>query len=242
LPSAGGAGVDDDVAGVGVVGLGGAPGEVAGADPDEGVGEALGVLLAPRRRQRLVPGGPVLLVAAGQRLRPRLRGNVAVVAVVAVVVVVGVVEVVHGGAERLQDDGGLLGRELAAEGELVVVDPSPAQLPPGPGAGAVGVGDAAVGAGEPLQLPGRHRGRHLGQVGLVVGGRDPGQRPDLRVRQAGGGELGPDQRQIRQGAGDPDVLAGGARRDLALPRQPRRARRHLPRRPPLTVIEVSHQL
>ena len=70
-------GVDDDLVGVRVVGLGGAPGQIAGADPDEGVGEALGVLLPPRRRQRLVPGGPVPLVLAGQRLRPRFRGNVA---------------------------------------------------------------------------------------------------------------------------------------------------------------------
>ena len=53
---------------------------------------------------------PLPLVLAGQRLGPRLRGNVAVA-----VVVVGVLVVVHGGPERLQYDGGLLRRELAAE-------------------------------------------------------------------------------------------------------------------------------
>ena len=206
--------VDDDLVDVGVVGLPGAPREVVSADPDERVGQALGVLLAPWRRQRLVPGGPVLLVLAGERLCPRFRGNVAVAVVV---VVVGMLEVAHGGPERLQHDRGLLGRELAAEGELVIVHPAPAQLSPRPDPGAIGVGDAAVGAGEPLQLPGRHREGHLGQVGLVVRVRDPGQRADLGVGEPGGGKLGPDQRQLRQGAGDPDMLAGGARRDLALP-------------------------
>jgi len=37
-------------------------------------------------------------------------------------------EVVQGSPKRLQYDGGLLGRELAAEGELVVVDPNSARI------------------------------------------------------------------------------------------------------------------
>ena len=49
-------------------------------------------------------------------------------------------------------------------------------------------------------------------------------------------------RQAGQGAGDPDLLAGGARGDLAFPGQPRRARGQVPRRPAAAGVELGDQL
>ena len=158
-----------------------------------------------------------------------------------VVVVVGVLQVVAGGAQRQEDDSGGLGGEDGAELVVKVAGRSPGQLACRPGPPAFRLADPPVRVGEPLQLPSGHRRSHLYQVGLGFRGDDPGQRPHLGVGQAAGRELPPDERVIHQAAGDPDVLAGGAGGDLALPRQPRRARRHLPGRPSLPLVEVRHQ-
>jgi hypothetical protein len=160
---------------------------------------------------------------------------------VAVVVVVGVLEVVAGGAQRLEDDGGGLGGQDGAELVVQVAGRAPGELAGGPGAAGRRRADPPVRPGEALQLARGHRRGHLDQVRLGLRGDDPGQRPHLRVRHPARRELLPDQRVPRDGAGDPDLLAGGARGDLALPRQPGRARRQLPAGPPLALVEVRHQ-
>ena len=81
----------------------------------------------------------------------------------------------------------------------------------------------------------------LGQPRLGRRGGDPGQRPDLGVRQPRRGEPGPDDRQVPQRAGHPDVLPGRAGRHLALPRQPLRAGAHLPAGPAAAGVEVGEQ-
>jgi hypothetical protein len=48
-------------------------------------------------------------------------------------------------------------------------------------------------------------------------------------------------RQVPQRPGHPDLLAGGARRDLALPRQPRRAGGQVPAGPAAPRVELAYQ-
>ena len=158
-----------------------------------------------------------------------------------VAVVVGVLQVVAGGAQRLEDDGGGLGRQDGAELVVEVAGRAPGQPARGPGPGLAGLADPPVRPGEPLQLARGHRHGHRDEVRFGFPGGDPGQRARLGVRQAARRELPPDQRVLRQGPGDPDLLAGGAGGDLALPRQPRRAGRHLPVRPALALVEVRDQ-
>jgi len=215
----------------------GADGGVAGDQPQGGGADGAAVLEVAAQREGRVGG-----VRVGVRAGGHFRGNAtAVTVVMVVVVVVGVLEVVAGRPQRLQEHRRAVGGQHAPEHEHVIVGPSPGQAALLPGVRVLGGGDAAVGAGEPLELPGGHRHRHGRQVPLGLRGGDPGEGPDLRIRQPGGGELGPDDRQVRQGPGDPDLLAGGPWRDLAFPRQPGRARGHLPRRPPFPRIEIRDQ-
>jgi hypothetical protein len=64
------------------------------------------------------------------------------------------------------------------------------------------------------------------QASMVPSGAGSGGH-GLRVLWVGP-ELCADGRQVAQGAGYPDVLAGGARGHLALPRQPLGAAVHVP--------------
>ena len=102
----------------------------------------------------------------------------------------------------------------------VLLEP-PRQPAPHPRRRVIGLAGLPVGAGEPLQLVPGHRPGDLGQPRLGVRGRDPGQRPHLRIRQPARRELCPDHRQVPQRPRHPDVLPGGPGGHLALPRQPR---------------------
>ena len=150
-------------------------------------------------------------------------------------------EVGAGGAQRLQQDraGQRRQAERARQG-AVLLEP-PGQPAADPGLPVISRADLAVGAGEPLQLVRRHRPGQLRQPRLRRRRRDPGQRPHLGIGQRGRGEPGPDHRQVPQRPGHPDMLPGGTRGQLALPRQPLRAGAHLPRRPAPPGVEVGQQ-
>jgi hypothetical protein len=156
-------------------------------------------------------------------------------------IVVGLFQVAEGGAQRLQDDRRLLGRQQAPERELEVARPVPAELPPRPDQLVLLTRHPPVRLGEPLKLPGSHRQGHLQQVGLCLRGNDPGQRPHLGVRQSPGGELRRNEREAAQRPRHPDLVSGRARGDLAPPRKPGRAGGHVPVGPSLPGVEIGDQ-
>ena len=178
----------------------------------------------------------VRLRGAGRCAR-RFRGSAVIMAGM-----VRMVEVSRGGAERLDQDLALHRGQADCHRErpVFVID-APGHPPRRAGPLIDMTGHLPVGAGEPVQLPAGHRLGQLGQALLGGRGGDPGQGPDFRIRQPPGGEPGPDHRQVPQRPRDPDLLTGGAGCQLALPRQPRRARRQLPRLPPPPRIEVTDQ-
>ncbi len=145
------------------------------------------------------------------------------------------------GAQRRQHRRAVLRRQPHRQRQRPVLVQPPGQPPPQPRLLLHIAGHGAVRPGEPLQLVGRHRPRHLGQIRIRVRAGDPGQRPHLRKRQPPGGELAPDHRQRPERPGHPDMLTGGTRRQLALPRQPRRARRHVPLSPATAAVELGQQ-
>ena len=171
------------------------------------------------------------------RCARRFRGGAVIMAGT-----VRMVEVSRGGAERLDQDLALHRGQADRHRDppVLVIDP-PGHPPRRAGPLIDMTGDLPVRAGEPVQLPAGHRLGQLGQAFLGGRGGDPGQGPDFRIRQPPGGEPGPDHGQVPQGAGDPDLLAGGAGCQLALPRQLRRTRRQLPRLPPPPRIKVADQ-
>ncbi len=178
----------------------------------------------------------VRLRGAGRCAR-RFRGGAVIMAGT-----VRMVEVSRGGAERLDQHLALhRGQPDRHRQRPVFVIDAPGHPPRRAGPLIDMTGHLPVGAGEPVQLPAGHRLGQLGQALLGGRGGDPGQGPDFRIRQPPGGEPGPDDGQVPQRAGDPDLLTGGARRQLALPRQPRRTRRQFPRLPPPPGIEVTDQ-
>jgi len=93
---------------------------------------------------------------------------------------------------RLQDDDGTLRREQSAERVVRVIDPAPGQRVRRPRPAGAGGGDLAVRLREPLQLVRGHRRRHFDEIVFGLRGGDPGERPDLRVRQTPRGEFGGD--------------------------------------------------
>ena len=163
------------------------------------------------------------------------------VLVLRVPAVVRVLQVTPCGPQRLQDHRCVLGRQDGPELVVQVTDPVPGQPALGPGRAAVGLAHPPVGLGETLQLGRGHRRGHRDQVGFGLRGDDPGKCSHLGVGQAGRGELVPDERVLRQGPGHPDLVAGGAGGELALPRQPGRAGRQLPVSPTAALVEVRHQ-
>ena len=72
------------------------------------------------------------------------------------------------------------------------------------------VDHAAQAAAELLELGSRAGASELGQLGLVLGGRDPGERPNLRVGKLATTKPVVEQRQLAEGTGHPHLLAGGA--------------------------------
>ena len=161
----------------------------------------------------------------------RFRGNA----------LVRVLQVSTRGTQRLEQHRALQRGEPERAGQRPVLLEPPYQPTADQRRCVIGLGGLAVGAGEPLQLVGGHRLGQLGQPCLGGRGGDPGQRPHLGIRQPPGGEPGPDHRQVPQRAGHPDMLPGGTRGHLALPRQPLRAAVHLPARPAPAGIEISQQ-
>ena len=227
-----GAGVDHDLVHLRVIGPGDLPGQERLGHRDQAVSQV-------RRRpdRRGVRGG---------RPRPRVRRAIAAAAGVAAAAnaprkprIAG--QVGAGGAERLQQHRAGQGRQAERAGQRPVLLEPPGQTAAHPGIRVIRPGDLAVGPGEPLQLVGGHWLGQLGQPALGGRGGDPGQRPDLGVRQLRRGEPGPDDRQVPQRPGHPDVLAGGAGGQLALPRQPLRAGAHLPAGPAAAGVEVGEQ-
>jgi hypothetical protein len=159
----------------------------------------------------------------------------------AVLGLVRMLQVVRPGAQRLQHHRAVSRGQPDGDADRLVLVVSPGQLPVPGHLLLLTAADPPVCLGEPLQLVGGHRSGHRHQVTLGFRSGDPGQRADFGVGQPPGRELLPDQREVTQQPRHPDVLAGGARGDLALPRQPRRARGHLPRRPAAAGIKVREQ-
>jgi len=78
-------------------------------------------------------------------------------------------------------------------------------------------GDAPT---DPLELSRGAGLRGVEEFGLVVGGRDPRQRTDLRVADQALGQRLVDLRKAPEGSCDTDPLAGGAWRQAARPSEP----------------------
>ena len=227
-----GAGVHHDLVHLRVIGAGHLPGQERLGHRDQPIGQVRGRPDHWRPRGRRVRGGRRL---RGRRVRGRrLRGNVSAR-------IREASEVGAGGAQRLEQHRALQRRQPERAGQRPVFLEPPRQPATHPRRRVIGRGDLAVRPGEPLQLVPGHRPGQLGQARLGGRGGDPGQRPDLGVGQRGRGELSADDGQVPQGAGDPDVLAGGAGGHLALPRQPLRAGVHLPAGPAAAGVEVGEQ-
>jgi hypothetical protein len=97
------------------------------------------------------------------------------------VFVVGVLEVVAGRPEGLEHHRRAVGGQQAPEREHMIVHPAPRQPALLPDVRVFGSADPPVRLGEPFQLAGRHRRRHVRQVPLGLRRRDPSQRPDLGI-------------------------------------------------------------
>ena len=219
-----GTGVHHDLIDLGVIGPGDLPGQERLRDGDQAVSQVRG---RPDRRgwpaaARPPPARPRR--AFPRKPPARITGQVGA-----------------GSAQRLRQHRPGQRRQPERAGQRPVLLHPPGQPAPDPGTGVVRPGDLAVRPGEPLQLVRRHRPGQLSQPRLGPRGRDPGQRPDLGVRQPPGGEPGPDHRQVPQRPRHPDMLPRRTRRHLALPRQPLRAGPHLPRRPAPPGVEVGQQ-
>jgi hypothetical protein len=76
-------------------------------------------------------------------------------------------------------------------------------------------------------------------LGLRLG--DAGERPHLGIGELAALELLPDQRKLREGAGDPHVLPGRAGVEAAAPRHPFRERATAGLPPAAAAIELGHQ-
>ena len=135
-----------------------------------------------------------------------------------------VVELLLGGVEGAQEGLAGLRLEAAAEDEHAVVVPvggEVAALAAELVAGGLGLAvDLAPGAHQLLDVEGGAVAGAVEEVGLVLGGGDAGEGADLRVGDLAAGEGGGEQRQGRQGAGHPHLLAGGAEGEAGAPVEP----------------------
>ena len=99
--------------------------------------------------------------------------------------------------------------------------------------------DAPPRAGDPLHVRRRARQRHVEQGLLVLRGGDPGDRAHLRVGDPAAAHGVAQLRQLSEGAGHADVLAGGPRREPGPPAQPVRARQATV--PALLLVELADE-
>jgi hypothetical protein len=110
---------------------------------------------------------------------------------------------------------------------------------------AVGLGelgraqDLAVGASDDLDLRRGRMTRPPEELSLGVRGRDPGQRPDLRVGQLSFGERVRDRGQRRDAPCDPDVVSGRDPAEAAAPHDPLGARGAVEVGPALKAVEFG---
>ena len=119
-------------------------------------------------------------------------------------------------------DGRLVGMEDHAQADHPVLEVLLLEIPEVVQAVAV-LGEVlhpAELAAQALELGAGAETGHLEEGALVFGGGDPGEGPDLGVRENALAEGGVDLRQGSEGAGDPDLLAGGVRVEADPPGQP----------------------
>jgi len=151
----------------------------------------------------------------------------------------------RGRLDRGDHHRGVLGGHSALEGD------HPVGLDPPPERSAL----VAVGGRLVVESPGaaiaRHRllehggGGVTGEVQeelLLVGlDRDPGDGPNLRIRQLPRREVRPHPRQPPEGVRDPELFLGGARAHPAPPREPVHAGPAVPRPPRLAPVELRDE-
>ena len=130
----------------------------------------------------------------------------------------------HRRIERAQDARTHLGREPPVQhhGAVVVVPEGETAilvLRIGP-LGLLGALRPAVEADELLDMLGGAVQTDVEEVGLVLGGGDSGQRPDLGVAELALRQRFGKQRQLGQSTGDSNLLPGGVGIDAAGPAQP----------------------